>query len=122
MSAGKKKFVRTSLALLCVIAPMVAWLGFGQHGFIHLYGVGKERQACEQMIKKLTEENQTLFDEIQRLRTDSKYVEQVARKELGLVKENEIIYRFQEEEKPETVPDQHMKGETPRKGISAHTN
>jgi cell division protein FtsB len=122
LSSGKKKFVRISLVLLCVIGSMVAWLGFGQHGFIHLYGVGKERQACEQRIKKLTEENQALFDEIQRLRTDSKYVERVARKELGLVKENEIIYRFEDDEKPETVPDQHMKGEIPRNGISAHTN
>jgi len=112
--------VKISLALLCVIGPVVAWLGFGRHGFIHLYRVGKERQACEQRIKKLSTKNQALFDEIQRLRTDSKYVEQVARKELGLVKKNEIIYRFQDEEMPETVTERDRRGKTPRKGIAAH--
>ncbi|MBW2094872.1 MAG: septum formation initiator family protein [Deltaproteobacteria bacterium] len=121
MRAGKRKFVRISLTLLCVLGPVVVWLGFGQHGFIHLYRVGKERQACEQRIKKLIEENQALFDEIQRLRTDSKYVEQVARKELGLIKENEIIYRFPEEKNPETVPDQEMKKKASQKGGTAHT-
>ncbi len=112
--------MRISLALLCVIGPVVAWLGFGQHGFIHLYRVGKERQACEQRIKKLSAKNQALFDEIQRLRSDSKYVERVARKELGLVKENEIIYRFQDEEKPDAETDKDISGKTPRKGITAH--
>jgi cell division protein FtsB len=120
LSPGKRKFMRISLALLCVIGPVVAWLGFGQHGFIHLYRVGKERQACEQRIKKLSAKNQALFDEIQRLRSDSKYVERVARKELGLVKENEIIYRFQDEEKPEAETDKDISGKTPRKGITAH--
>jgi cell division protein FtsB len=120
LSPGKRKFMRISLALLCVIGPVVAWLGFGQHGFIHLYRVGKERQACEQRIKKLSAKNQALFDEIQRLRSDSKYVERVARKELGLVKENEIIYRFQDEEKPDAETDKDISGKTPRKGITAH--
>jgi len=120
LSPGKRKFMRISLALLCVIGPVVAWLGFGQHGFIHLYRVGKERQACEQRIKKLSAKNQALFDEIQRLRSDSKYVERVARKELGLVKENEIIYRFQDEEKPDAETDKDISGKTSRKGITAH--
>jgi cell division protein FtsB len=104
----KRKLVKISLAVLCVLGPVIAWLGFGQYGFIHLYRVGKEREAHVQRIKKLTEENQALFDEIQRLRKDPKYVERVARKELGLVKENEVIYRFQDDKKREAEPDKIM--------------
>jgi cell division protein FtsB len=105
LSRRKRKLVKISLAALCILGPVIAWLGFGQYGFIHLYRVGKERQAYVQKIKKLTEENQALFDEIQRLRKDPKYVERVARKELGLLKENEVIYRFRDDKKPKTEPD-----------------
>jgi cell division protein FtsB len=117
LGEGKRKLVTVSVAALCIFGPVIAWLGFGQHGFIHLYRVGKERQAYEQRIQKLKEKNQALFDEIQRLRTDPKYVEQVARKELGLVKENELIYRFKDDDtkKRETAPNQTMNQETPRK-------
>ena len=55
-----------------------------------------ERQAYLDNIRLLAEENRALLDEIHRLRSDMKYVESVARKELNLVKENEVIYRFEE--------------------------
>jgi len=38
-----------------------------------------------------------LANEIRRLKEDNKYFESVARKQLGMVKENEIIYRFKNE-------------------------
>jgi len=97
----KKKAFRITLVAVCILAPLIAWLGFGRHGFIHLYGVERERQAFIEKINKLTEENQALFEEIHRLRTDPKHVEMVARRELGLVKKNEVIYRFKNSSNPE---------------------
>jgi cell division protein FtsB len=80
---------------------MAAWLGFGERGFIHLYRMEKDRQAHMERIRKLEKENQTLLEEIRRLHTDRQYLESVARTELGLVKDDEILYRFsREEEKP----------------------
>ena len=96
----KKKSIRIPLLALFILGPLIAWLGFGRHGFIQLYGVEKERQAYIEKIKKLTKENQALFEEIRRLRTDPKHVEKVARRELGLVRKNEVIYRFKESETP----------------------
>ncbi len=101
MTVLKKKAFRITLVAVCILAPLIAWLGFGRHGFIHLYGVERERQAFIEKINKLTEENQALFEEIHRLRTDPKHVEMVARRELGLVKKNEVIYRFKDTNKPE---------------------
>ena len=49
-------------------------------------------------IRRLAEENQDLLEEIDRLRTDMKYVESVARRQLNLIKENEVIYRFEKKE------------------------
>jgi cell division protein FtsB len=72
----------------------MTWLGFGKRGFLHLYRMEMRRQACIERIRGIEKENQTIIEEIQRLNTDEAYLESVARKELGLVKEDEILYRF----------------------------
>jgi cell division protein FtsB len=91
----KKKFWKFALVFLCFLGPLLAWLGFGDHGLVHLYRKEMERQTYVDTIRQLAEENQTMLEEINRLRTDMDYVESVARKELNLIKENEIIYRFE---------------------------
>jgi len=35
-----------------------------------------------------------LKEEVKRLEKDKRYIEEIARKELGMVKEGEIIYQF----------------------------
>lgn len=94
MALIKKKIFKFSIAALVILGFIVAWLGFGERGFIHLYRMEKERQAYQERIQQLEEINQDLFDEINRLREDNDYIESIARKELGLVREDEIIYRF----------------------------
>ncbi len=98
MNSGKSKFWKIPLIILCLLIGIVAWLGFGEQGFIHLYRTEMERQAHMDKIRRLAEENQDLLKEIDRLRTDMKYVESVARRQLNLIKENEVIYRFETEE------------------------
>ena len=72
----------------------MAWLWYGESGFVHLYQAKVEREASLERIRILSEENQALLEEIHRLRTDMSYVEFLARERLNLVKENEVIYRF----------------------------
>lgn len=43
---------------------------------------------------KTEEENQKLKEEVRRLQHEKRYIEEIARKELGMVKEGEIIYQF----------------------------
>lgn len=90
----KKRFVKLSFVAILLLGLLIAWLGFGERGFIHLYRMEKERQAYLERIKKLEKKNHELLEEIHQLRTDSEYVESVARRELGLIKDNEILYRF----------------------------
>ena len=82
------------MIFLCFLGPLLAWLGFGNHGLVQLYRKEMERQAYVDTIRQLAEENQAMLEEIHRLRTVMKYMELVARKELNLIKENEIVYRF----------------------------
>ncbi len=86
------------MILLCFLAPVMAWLGFGEQGLIHLYRTEMERKAYVNRIHELAKENQALLEEVHRLQTDMEYIESVARKELSLIKKNEIIYRFDKKE------------------------
>ena len=87
-------FISFGFLFFCLI---ITWLGFGDRGFKYLYGKGKERQSYLKRIHKLEKENQKLLEEIDRLHTDEKYLESVARRELGLIKDDEILYRFTRE-------------------------
>ena len=56
-------------------------------------------------IEELEKENANLTTEIDRLKNDSLYIEKIARKELGMIRQGEIIYRIippQSQESPNT--------------------
>jgi cell division protein FtsB len=89
-----KNILKFSLLALLFLGLVVAWLGFGERGFIHLYRMDRERQTYLEKINKLERENRELLDEIQRLRSDREYVENLGRREMGLLKEDELMYRF----------------------------
>ena len=94
MSAERGRFWKIPLTILCILGPFAAWLGFGERGLFRLYNTEIERQEYVERIRELAEENQALLEEVRRLRSDMKYVEAVARRELNLIKKNEAIYKF----------------------------
>ena len=100
------------MVLLAAAAGVAVWAGYGERGIVHLYRTRIERRACRDRISRLQRENQELFNQVQRLRTDMSYVESVARKELNLIRKNEVIYRFRSSG-PRT--DGEMKPFEPRK-------
>ena len=67
---------------------------FGDKGVLHRLRLQKELDRIKEANTKMVEENQKLKEEVKRLQTDKKYIEEIARKELGMVKQGEIIYRF----------------------------
>ncbi len=67
---------------------------FGEKGIFSLLRIQKEVAQIKEKNAKLEEENQKLREEVKRLQTDRRYIEEIARKELGMVKEGEIIYQF----------------------------
>ena len=97
MNPRIKRFFKIPLIGFCLFFLSVIWLWFGEGGFARLYRSEAERQSCIERIHRLAKENQTLLDEVKLLRTDMKYVESMARRELNLIKENEVIYRFSNE-------------------------
>jgi len=92
--AGMSKVLKLSLLSVLLLGLAASWLAFGNHGFVYVYKKDKERQAYEEKIRQLKETNQKLMNEIDRLRNDKEYIEETARKELNMVRDGEVIYRF----------------------------
>jgi len=68
---------------------------FSEHGIAHLLRLRTERQALRQAAFTLVQRNNGLRSDIERLRSDDLYLEELARRQLGLVRPNETVYRFQ---------------------------
>jgi cell division protein FtsB len=82
------------VVLALAIASVTGSVLFGEHGVAHLLRLRAERQELGQAAFALIQTNNRLRGEIQRLRTDDLYLEGLARKQLGLVRPNETVYRF----------------------------
>ena len=71
---------------------------FGEHGLVDLNALKAEKNQLVEENDKLARKNISLSVEIDRLKHDPHYIENVARQELGMVGENELIL------KPRGVP------------------
>jgi cell division protein FtsB len=65
----------------------------GDHGFLHLRRLQTDQHALDHTVVQLQQRNEVLRRRIQRLQSDDRYIERLARERLGLVKKGEIIYR-----------------------------
>ncbi len=73
---------------------------FGEHGFIDLNILKKERDQLAEKNVQLSDQNLSLSVEIDRLKHDPKFIENIARQELGMVAEDELILKPQRLPKP----------------------
>ncbi|MEZ0329616.1 MAG: septum formation initiator family protein [Dissulfuribacterales bacterium] len=78
-----------------IVAGLLLWIFFGPNGLWNLYKITVKNRELNQLLAEKTKENKQLEKQIARLKTDSSYQEEMARKELGWIKENEIIYQFE---------------------------
>lgn len=87
--------MRLLLITLCVLLVGLQYrLWFGKnsiHDYLQLQAQVEEQRAINASME---ERNQVLYAEIDALRQDLDAVEERARNELGLVKQNETFYRI----------------------------
>jgi cell division protein FtsB len=69
---------------------------FGEKGVIKIIQLRRERDQILADVNRIQTENKKLQEEIRRLREDPRYLESVARNDLGLIKDNEILFIFED--------------------------
>ena len=89
----KRRFLILIIISLLILGSLTF---FGEKGIFNLLRLRKEVVRIKEKNLRLEEENQKLKEEVKRLQSDKRYIEEIARKELGMVKEGEIIYQFED--------------------------
>jgi cell division protein FtsB len=80
------------LALFALLAHDV----FGPHGFIAMRRTQKEIEQIREQIGKMNDENKSLADQVNSLKSDPKAIERIAREEMGLARPGERIFKLPE--------------------------
>jgi cell division protein FtsB len=96
---NREKKLLPAIGLFLLIL-LVLWVVYApDRGILALYRSQKEIEALQLENQRLAEENKALQEEINRLQDDPDYLEEKARKEYGMLKENEVLYIFKKKEK-----------------------
>jgi cell division protein FtsB len=88
---------------LCLAAALALCFGFlpyqvyGGEGLGRLHQLRRELDDLTARNRAMAEENERLRAEVHGLRYDLGAIERVAREELGLVKQDELVFQIEEE-------------------------
>jgi cell division protein FtsB len=85
---------RVVVTILLLVLVMIFFTFFGDKGLLQVHRLRRELKEIEKVNMELRQENEKLRGEIDNLKTNKKYIEELARRELGLVKKGEIVYQF----------------------------
>jgi cell division protein FtsB len=67
---------------------------FGDNGWVELKRLKDTHMALVKGNYLLTRENSQMYDIVDRLQNDPDYVENIARQELGMIRPDEVIFKF----------------------------
>ena len=82
---------------------MLLFIVFGENGVTDLYKLKMEKDNLSKNNHELKKENLSLYREIERLKNDPGYVEDVARKELGVIGKDEVIIKIKKRKVQEKI-------------------
>lgn len=88
------------LLMVGFVSVVMVVTTFGQGGLWQIYQLYQENKKLEAANLILKQGNDSLRHEREALQKDRQYLERLARQELGLVKEGDVLYQFKEEPSP----------------------
>ena len=95
----KKHSIFFSIAVALMFS-LLFFIVFSEHGFLDLNSLKAEKARLNKKNELISHQNLSLSVEIDRLKHDLDYIENVARQELGMVGENELILKPKRLPKP----------------------
>lgn len=87
-----KQNIILSLIIL-ILFSMLFLIIFGDNGLVDFVLIKGERDRLVEKNEKLNQENLNMYREIDRLKNDPKFVENVVRQELGVIGKDEVIFK-----------------------------
>ena len=102
--SGENKKRSIPIWFFVLVLFLLGFAIFGDRGVLHVYKTYLQKTELEEKIGELEKTNAELRQEIDALRNDLKVIENIARRELGMVRPDELIYQFHSEEQQQ-LPD-----------------
>lgn len=85
-----QRVLRVGLVILTVVVLVDAVVG--EKGAVALVRTREERQALEATVRAMRVENQRLLEQTRRYREDAATIEELARRDLGMIKPGEKLF------------------------------
>ena len=91
------QFFRRNMYLFLIVGFALLLLQdvFGTHGVLAMRQSQKEAQGIRKDISRLDEENQRLQNRVKALKTDPAAIERIAREEMKLSRQGEVVFQTQ---------------------------
>ncbi|MBW1650030.1 MAG: septum formation initiator family protein [Deltaproteobacteria bacterium] len=77
-----------------ILIAILTFIIFGKDGFRNIAELKKKRDTIIEANEKIAGRNRKTARIINRLTTDPEYIEHIARQDIGMVKEDEIVIQF----------------------------
>ena len=87
-----KQNIILSIVIL-ILFSLLLLIIFGDNGLVDFVLIKGERDSLIEKNEKLNQENLNMYREIDRLKNDPKFVENVVRQELGVIDKDEVIFK-----------------------------
>ena len=85
---------RLPIWFIILVVVMLGLTFFGDRGILHVWKANKQKAELEKQIQTLEQVNAGLRQEIDALNNDLHTIESLARRELGMVRDDEQVYQF----------------------------
>lgn len=82
------------ISVLAISAVSVPLMVASPNGLRRLEALGEEKRRVDLEISRLSDQIRRLRSEVTRIKDDPAKVEQVARDQLGLVRQTELVFQF----------------------------
>lgn len=86
---------------LGAIAVVFLFALFSNRGVLHIFKLKKQQAELQQQLALVEGVNAGLRKEIVSLNTDRHHLERLARSQLGMVRDDEVVYQFAAKKKPD---------------------
>ena len=92
-SSDAEKWLGLTLILFLLSGTFIILISLlGEYGVLAFQDLKQNEQQLNERIQILTQKEQKLLQEIDALKNNPDYIEALARKELGLIRKDEVIY------------------------------
>lgn len=94
---SRRQIIMMAVIFIAMFSFMLVVL-FGDNGMVELSRLRRTHRNLLNDNARLTQENLYTYRSIDRLQNDPGYVENIARRELGMIRSDELIFKFKDDE------------------------